>query len=85
MLSNRSPLSTNPPVSEQFFHNPPFCPNFKNEIPSLILGGVLWRHFCKYYAINVAMVPFVTFEKIPHLGLEFLLLAFPVDIEQLNP
>ena len=33
-----SPLSTNPPISEQFFHDPPLCPNFKNKLP-LILGG----------------------------------------------
>ena len=25
------PLSTNPPISEQFFHEPPLCPNFKNQ------------------------------------------------------
>ena len=33
------PLSTNPPISEQFFHDPPLCPNFKNQKPPLILGG----------------------------------------------
>ena len=27
------PLSTNPPISEQFFHDPPLCPNFKNQNP----------------------------------------------------
>ena len=33
-LSKRTPpLSTNPPISEQFFHNPPLCPNFKNKKP----------------------------------------------------
>ena len=26
-------------MSEQFFHDPPLWPNFKNEIPPLILGG----------------------------------------------
>ena len=31
------PLSTNPPISEQFFHDPPLCPNFKNEIPPIFL------------------------------------------------
>ena len=25
------PLSTNPTISEQFFHDHPLCPNFKNE------------------------------------------------------
>ena len=25
------PPSTNPPISEQFFHDPPLCPNFKNQ------------------------------------------------------
>ena len=33
------PLSTNPPISEQFFHDPPFCPNFENEKVALILWG----------------------------------------------
>ena len=27
------PLSTNPPISEQIFHDPPLCPNFKNKNP----------------------------------------------------
>ena len=26
-----NPLSTNPPISEQFFYNPHLCPNFKNK------------------------------------------------------
>ena len=30
-FSKRTPLSTN---SEQFFHDPPLCPNFKNKNPS---------------------------------------------------
>ena len=34
-LSNRTlPISTNPPISEQFVHDPPLCPNFKTEIPT---------------------------------------------------
>ena len=35
-LSKRTPpLSTNPPppISEQFFHDPSLCPNFKNKNP----------------------------------------------------
>ena len=24
-------LSTNSPISEQFFHDPPLCPNFKSK------------------------------------------------------
>ena len=28
-----------PSISEQFFHDPPLCPNFKKERPPLILGG----------------------------------------------
>ena len=28
-----SPLSTNIPISEQFFHDPTLCPNFKNKNP----------------------------------------------------
>ena len=27
------PLSTYPSISEQFFHDPPLCPNFKNKNP----------------------------------------------------
>ena len=33
------PLLTKVPISEQFFHDPPLCPNFKNKKPPLILGG----------------------------------------------
>ena len=33
------PLSTKPAISEQFFHDPPLCPNFKSKKPPLILGG----------------------------------------------
>ena len=41
-----SPLSTNPPISEQFFHDSPLCPNFKNQEPPLPLTlGV--RKLCK--------------------------------------
>ena len=32
-LSKRTPLSTNPTISEQFFHDPLLCPNLKNENP----------------------------------------------------
>ena len=32
------PLSTNPPISEQIFHDPPLCPNFKSKKSPLILG-----------------------------------------------
>ena len=48
------PFSTNSPISEQFFHDPPLYPNFKNKKPSLILGGggeKLWKptHLSFYY------------------------------------
>ena len=33
-LSKRTPLSTNPPISDHFFHDPPLCPNFKNKNPA---------------------------------------------------
>ena len=33
------PLSTNPPISEQFFHDPPLFPNFKNQEPPNFRGG----------------------------------------------
>ena len=33
------PLSTSSTISEQFFHDPPLCPNFKKQnAPPLILG-----------------------------------------------
>ena len=32
-LREPPPLSTNPHISEQFFYNPPLCPNFKNQKP----------------------------------------------------
>ena len=33
-------LSTNPPISEQFIHDPPLCPNFKNQnLPPNFRGG----------------------------------------------
>ena len=32
-ILRKPPLSTNLPISEQFFHDSPLCPNFKNEIP----------------------------------------------------
>ena len=32
-LSKRTPLSTNPPISEQFFHDHPLCGNFQNKNP----------------------------------------------------
>ena len=44
---NPPPLSTNPPVFEQFFHDPLLCPNFKNKKPSLILGEGGRRKLCK--------------------------------------
>ena len=34
-----SHFSTNHPISEQFFHNPYFCPNLKIKKPTLVLGG----------------------------------------------
>ena len=40
-LSKSTPLSTNSPISEQLFHKPPFCPNFQNKNPPLILGGTM--------------------------------------------
>ena len=39
-LSKRTttPLLTNLPISERFFHDSPLCPNFKNKETLLILG-----------------------------------------------
>ena len=41
-LREPPPLSTNPPISEQFFHDPPSLwtfPKTRNPPPPLILGG----------------------------------------------
>ena len=39
-LSKRtSPLSTNPSISEQFFHDSPHCPNFKSKNPPNFFEG----------------------------------------------
>ena len=32
-VGGETPFSTNPPISEQFFHDPPPCLNFKNKKP----------------------------------------------------
>ena len=32
-LREPSPLSTNSSIPEQFFHDRPLCPNFKNKYP----------------------------------------------------
>ena len=34
-----APHSTNPRISEQFFHDPPLCPNFKIQKPNFRGGG----------------------------------------------
>ena len=40
LLREPHPLSTNTPIPEQFFHDPPLCPNLKDKNPPpLILGG----------------------------------------------
>ena len=46
-LSKRTPppLSINPPISEQFFRDPPLYPNLKNKTP-LILGRGGERKLC---------------------------------------
>ena len=39
-LSKRTPpLSINPPISEQFFRDPPLYPNLKNKTPRSLGGG----------------------------------------------
>ena len=44
--------TTNPHISEQFFHDPPLCPNFKNKTPPLpILEG---RKLCM--CIQLSMI-----------------------------
>ena len=54
------PFLREPPISEQFFHDPPLCPNFKNKIPPNFRGeemmqynsfliNVGFRHYLLYY------------------------------------
>ena len=45
-LSKRTPLSTNPPISEQIFHNPLLCLNFRNKTPPPPLP-LNFRKLCK--------------------------------------
>ena len=54
-LSKRSPLSTKLPISEQFFQDPPLCPNFKNKTPSpLNLRGEETMYYVYIYIYKVA-------------------------------
>ena len=47
-LGEFPPVSTNSPISEQFFHDP-LCPNFKNEISltNIREGEETVRAFCE--------------------------------------
>ena len=48
-LGEFPPVSTNSPISEQFFHDP-LCPNFKNEISLTNIrkkGGGTVQAFCE--------------------------------------
>ena len=37
-----------PPISEQYFHDSPLCPNFKNGTPLILGGRKLWYYIlCK--------------------------------------
>ena len=40
-LSKSTPSFNEHPISEQFFHDPPLCPDFKKEIPPplILVGG----------------------------------------------
>ena len=38
LLREPPAFSTNLPISEQLFHDPPFCPNFENTPPNF-MGG----------------------------------------------
>ena len=45
------PLSTNLPISEQFFHDPPLCPNFKNEIlPPLKASFLIQSNWLAFFS-----------------------------------
>ena len=66
---SKPPLSSNPLFLSNFFQDPLPCPNFKNEIPSFILGGggnyeTHWKrhdlcpneikhHWKRHYSVNV--------------------------------
>ena len=68
-----SPLSTNPPIFEQFFHDHPLCPNFKNKTPSLMLGGEtihVYMHLCMYVCMHACMYVFCFFRFDLHIALQ---------------
>ena len=50
------PLSTNPPISEKFFHDSPLYPNFKNENPPLGGGNYDFNNYSvDIYLFEVAI------------------------------
>ena len=59
-------ISTNPPISEQFFHDPPLCPNFKNKNQTLSNFKEKANHFNAFFASkctpvsNNSTLPLVT-------------------------
>ena len=84
-LSTRIPLSTNPHISEQFFHDPPLStnpPNFKNKIPP---------HDLVQHPFQDVMVPVAQFQMPPRpprlshflqymSGLEVLACSLDIDL-----
>ena len=46
-LSKRTPLSTNPPISEQIFHNPLLCLNFRNKKPPPLPSPLILGNYAK--------------------------------------
>ena len=63
-----SPLSKRtPPISEQFFHDPLLCPNFKNNPLPLVLGG-RWK-LCSIFPIPHSNIHFTHL----HLRIEALI------------
>ena len=49
LFLRRPPPFIKPPISEQFFHDPPLCPNFKNKNPPPNFRGeeTMVCHFLK--------------------------------------
>ena len=53
------PLSTNPPLSEQFFHDPPLYPNFKNKNYILLLVILLLAKHANTLSESVVLISFL--------------------------
>ena len=76
LLPERTHLSINPTISEQFFHDPPLCPSFKNQNPpapnrrlwehlKTYRKWLTWRRSCYQYIVEYVMVSAEKKRKFP--------------------